>query len=475
MLIDARTLPDGSQIEADLCVVGAGAVGITLARELSGRNLRVCILESGGTSFDGRIQALCVGNNVGQPYQPLDACRLRFFGGSTNHWMGSNCALLDIDFEKRDWVPHSGWPFARRVLDPYYERARFYLDLDERGFESAAWERAGGYPPFHPGLEKLETRIYEYRPVRFGTRFREDIERSKNVSVYLHATTLEIETNEAATTVTGLRAGTLEGKRFAVKGRSYVLATGGLENPRLLLLSNRQRPRGLGNDHDLVGRFFMEHLDLRTGIFVPLEGGIRVSDLYFNRSQVEVDGRQIRGFVALPDAVLREQRLLGTSIIFEPLQHEGRAPIAALHVTAEQSPNPESRVFLTPDRDAFGLQRVDLAWRPSALDKRSLIHAHRAFATEFGRLGIGRIRFDLARDETSWPDDLLGDCHHMGTTRMSDDPRRGVVDENSRVHGISNLFIGGCSVFPTGGYVPPTRTIVALALRLGDHLRSLAA
>ena len=163
------------------------------------------------------------------------------------------------------------------------------------------------------------------------------------------------------------------------------------------------------------------------------------------------------------------------SILFEPVEHEGRAPIATLHVTSEQAPNPESRVVLTSDRDAFGQNRVDLAWRLGALDKRSLMRAHDAFAAEFGRLGIGRIRFDLARDDTSWPDDLLGDCHHMGTTRMSDDPRRGVVDRNARVYGISNLFVGGCSVFPTGGYVPPTRTVVALALRLGDHLRSLAA
>ena len=141
--------------------------------------------------------------------------------------------------------------------------------------------------------------------------------------------------------------------------------------------------------------------------------------------------------------------------------------------TAEQAPDPDSRVTLGDATDALGLPEIRLDWRLSEADKRSLQAVHRTIAEEFGRRVSAGCRIDewLTADLTTWSSEMIGGNHHMGTTRMSDDPRTGVVDRDCRVHGMANLFVAGSSVFPTGGSANPTLTIVALALRLADHLQ----
>ena len=124
MIIDFRELEDGTVVEADLCIIGAGAAGIAMAREFIGSGHQVCLLESGGFEIDADTQSLYQGDIVGQPYYELDTCRLRFLGGTTNHWAGWCGPLNPIDFEERAWVPHSGWPIGRADLDPYYLRAQ---------------------------------------------------------------------------------------------------------------------------------------------------------------------------------------------------------------------------------------------------------------------------------------------------------------------------------------------------------------
>jgi choline dehydrogenase-like flavoprotein len=134
-------------------------------------------------------------------------------------------------------------------------------------------------------------------------------------------------------------------------------------------------------------------------------------------------------------------------------------------------PNPDSRIGLGGDTDAFGLRKVTIDWQLTADDKRGMAAGHRLFGAELGRVGFGRFRSSVSDDEVSWPEDMYGDEHNIGTTRMHRDPRLGVVDENCRVHGVANLYVAGSSLFPTEGAANPTLTIVALALRLADHIK----
>jgi choline dehydrogenase-like flavoprotein len=151
----------------------------------------------------------------------------------------------------------------------------------------------------------------------------------------------------------------------------------------------------------------------------------------------------------------------------------GSVPIEYIQVTTrvEQTPNPDSRVTLMTERDPLGQNRVQLDWRLSPLDKYSIIRSLEILGAELGRAGLGRLQITLAENDPGWPDDLRGGWHHIGTTRMSEDPRQGVVDKNCQVHGVSNLFVAGSSVFSTSGSGTPTLTLVSLALRLADYLK----
>ncbi|MDA2917048.1 GMC family oxidoreductase [Nitrospinae bacterium AH_259_B05_G02_I21] len=524
MLIDARSLPKDKVIETEVCIVGAGAAGIALAREFVGQEFRVCLLESGSLGFEEDTQALYKGENIGLPYFPLHRCRLRFFGGSTNHWDGW-CRPLDaIDFETRDWIPHSGWPFSKSHLGPFYERAQSICQLGPFTYDVKFWENPKKSPrlPFKDG--RVITKIYQRSPpTKFGEVYRNEIIHADNISTYLYTNVVDIETNNTAQTVTRVRTATLEGNKFWVLAKLFILATGGIENARLLLLSNKVQSTGLGNQNDLVGRFFMEHPAMFSGVFLPSDPHLPLG-LYHM-----VQGKRTIGALTLAEGVLRREKMVNISATLIPVTRlgyyyktssrgvtsfrhnlratrQGGAPddfwkhlrnvlvdtddvATAIHGKTlnpnflairlynhiETTPNPKSRVTLSDERDRLGQNRARLDWRLSAIDKRSMRRAHEIIGQELGRAGLGRLKVELGEDDTTWPSSLKGLSHHMGTTRMHVDPNKGVVDENCKVHGISNLFIAGSSVFPTSGPNTPTLTIVALAVRLADHVKKLVS
>jgi choline dehydrogenase-like flavoprotein len=526
MLGDARTLASGQSVDTDVCIIGAGAAGITLARELTAQPFRVCLLESGGLEPEPQTQSLYRGESVDMTYFALDQCRLRYFGGSTNHWAG-NCWPLDpLDFEKREWVPYSGWPFKRQHLDPYYERAQGICELGPYRYDPEFWVVFEQFPLLPLGGAGVVTRMCQISPpTHFGSTYRAALAAAENVSVLLHANVVEIDTDEAGRTVTRVQVRTLEGKQFSVAAKIFVLATGGVENARLLLLSDRRHPRGLGNEHGLVGRFFMEHVCSDVGYFLPANPSASLA-LYHPHS---VNGSSVRGHLGFREDVLRREGLLSATYVLGRLvtapghweaskaetswrvlkralrerklpdrftEHlanvlstldvfggsgaepgnGGETPVQlfALQCQYEQAPNPESRVTLGSQRDALGQRRVVLDWRLTEIDRRMIEHAPRVLATELGRAGAGRVRLEQPVWENGAPV-YGGASHHMGTTRMHDDPTQGVVDAQCRVHGVANLFIAGSSVFPTVGYVNPTLTIVALALRLAGHVKEVMA
>jgi choline dehydrogenase-like flavoprotein len=521
VLIDARTVVENATIDTDVCIVGAGAAGITLAREFIDQPFRVCLLESGGLEFDKDTQSLYKGQNLGLSYFPLEVARLRYFGGTTNHWDGW-CRPLDaIDFEARDAVPYSGWPFDKSHLDPFYERAQSICKLGPYMYDVKNWETPNT-PQLRFASDRVITTIFQHSPpVRFGKIYRDEVVGARNISTFLYANVVDIETTHTAQSITRLRVACLQGTKFWVAARLYILAAGGIENARLLLLSSKVQSAGLGNQYDLVGRFFMEHPHLESGLFLPSDSQISVA-LY---DALRLNNARISGVLSLSPETLRNERLLNFSALLQPkswsevsegvsslrviarafrsrtipdefLKHlrnviadiddvttaayrqwrkKGIRPIEllSLYNRTEQAPNPDSRVTLTEERDALGTNRVRLNWQLSAIDKRSIRRAHEIISQELGRAGLGRFKITLDDDDNAWSALLIGGGHHMGTTRMHVDPKNGVVNENSQVHGISNLFIAGSSVFPTSGYANPTLTIVALAVRLADYVKGM--
>lgn len=187
MLVDARSIPSGTTIETDLCIIGAGAAGITLAREFIAADIRVALLESGGMEFDSETQELYEGQNIGQDFDDTSVSRLRFFGGTTNHW-GGYCLPFDaIDFEPRDDFPHHGWPFTKAELDPWYARAQQVCRLGPYDYRPARW----GFPPgkiLAPFAgPDFESKVFQENPLRFGPVYAPELRAAPRVTVYLYA------------------------------------------------------------------------------------------------------------------------------------------------------------------------------------------------------------------------------------------------------------------------------------------------
>lgn len=520
MFIDARSLPAGHRVSTDLCIIGGGAAGITIAREFLNRGVRVCLLESGGFEYDDATQSLYEGENVGFPYYDLRVLRLRFFGGTTNHW-GGWCRPLDpIDFEVRPGIPGSGWPFSGQDLEQHYRRAHEVCEVGPFEYDPEIWSDAA-QPQLPLAEDQITTAVMRRSPpTRFGQVYRTAIERSQDVRAYLHANVVELVAAADSQAVSSVRVRTLQGSEFAVDAQVFVLATGAIENARLLLASNKVRRNGLGNDNDLVGRHFMEHLMLPGAMFLPSDPDLPL-DLYFEPLSETVRGT---AFLSIAPELMRAEGLLNVRILLMPgaaqelamkdsdgvlsaamlwsavrsrrvpenmSAHIGNvigdldkiaiytyrrafrssaAPITLLH-QIEQARNPDSRVTLGPDLDPLGVPRVRLDWRFGELERRTLRRVNEALALEVGRAELGRIQI-VEDDPTGWPPGVRGSWHQMGTTVMHTDAGQGVVDADCRVHGIANLYVAGSSVFPSSGTANPTLTIVALALRLADHLNA---
>lgn len=546
MLIDARTLPADATVETEVCIIGAGPAGITIARELIGQNFRVCLLESGGTEREKETQALCQGEISGDLYQDLCKSRHRQFGGTSNEWhitiakdlIGGRCGPLEaIDFEKREGVPYSGWPFDKAYLDPFYERAQEICELGPYAYHADAWEDAENARLPIP-KDRVNTAIYQFTPrAVFTQKYREELAKSVNITTYLHANVIEVEANEVAKAVNRVRVASLDGNQFWVTAKLFIVAVGGIENARLLLASNSVQNTGLGNQNDLVGRFFMDHPGV-SYMYFPSERSIFNSTAIYDLRQVK--GSFIKGKLVLTEDVKRRENLLNSGALIHP-RHKGfrsksvdslKALVAAgrraklpkdswkhlanvvtgvdeivlsayrrtfnikpvmpndieggwshlpnkerefasfqISQMIEQAPNPDSRVMLSNERDRFGKPKVKLHWTWCDLDVYSVRRTKEILHEELVRAGLGQLEDDWHFEGKDLTDTSAH--HHIGTTRMHIDPKQGVVDENCQVHGIFNLFVAGSSVFPTGGYVNPTLTIVALAVRLADHVKQL--
>jgi len=463
------------------------------------------MLESGNRRADPEPQGLSEGQTFGDPYASPSLSRQRRAGGtahSWNTWFGSErmakyVPLDPIDFEEREWLPLSGWPFEKDALDPFYKRAHAFCRLGPYSYEAPEW--AGTDQPVLPiGPERLKTSVYQLGAASAFTQLSlDDVRQSSNVLMCLNTTVVEIVTDASGESVTHLRARSLSGEELQVRARLFVLASGGIENARLLLLSNRRSPEGIGNRFGMVGRCFMDHPRLFTCALIPSDPDL------FERCGLYDVNRTPRGIsmgrLRLVEEAMRRERLLNVSIALRPRPRPARAHAATwnpwhwtqpigrdtaleperpqpvehsrayryfeLQIHLEQSPDPMNRVTLGSTRDAHGQSRVEIHWKWNDVDQRNLTRTLALLSEEVAKAGIGRLEIpgDFHLDANAY--------HHMGSTRMHCNPRLGVVDGDGRVHGVSNLFIAGSSVFPTSGAANPTLTIVALSLRLADHIK----
>jgi choline dehydrogenase-like flavoprotein len=531
MIRRAGTL--GQAAEYDVCIVGAGPAGIVLAAELAYAGLKISVLESGGFRRSAFADALRAVEADGLPIR-VDS-RERIFGGTSATWAGG-CALLDpIDFLKRPLQGHEGWQIGPRDVAPYLERAAArYGFPPPRMFEASD----GHAPEWRSLQEKIFVGLRGSTP-RFGKKFRYLFDRDA-IDLITHATVVALSSapakKGALRRVESALVRTHDGKEEHFRARVFVLACGGIENPRILLNSEGDKGSSLGNEYDQVGRYFMNRPRVSVGSlrFFP---GARDRERYFGRMQ----GRylQLVG-LRLSEALQRETGALNCYLRLEPrflqalevararafageaisyarslkrmvwrdlvigmsnlaratpsvvasLSHffyllavrvsYGVHPVARsarVRCTVEMTPRAENRVELADGRDALGARLPRVRANLSDEELRSIDVLLEHFDKECVRLRIG----EFVRSSGDFSSRIAADvvaadgAHHLGATRMGVDPRSSVVNQDLRVHSVENLYVAGGSVFPTAGCANPTMMIVALSIRLAEHLRALFA
>lgn len=482
MIGDFRDIaPIQNDLDFDICIAGAGAAGITLGLAFAKSRLRVAIFEGGGFEPPGDAERDLYAASVGPKSYPLELSRLRYFGGTTNHWGGWCRPLDEIDFVQRDYIPLSGWPISRKELMPYYKRAQkiCQIESDDYNADTVLLNQKDALLPF-PKDSGFINKLFRFSPpTRFGTQYRTDLQTADNVSVFLHANVTNIRSKNGA--VRGFDVATLDGQTVNAKAKHYILALGGIETPRLMLNSVNELPNGIGNHADFVGRCFMDHFGFRPG-FVLTQADLQ----YF---RITAPSGSLMPIISMSDDALRKNRMRNFCIQIVPEAMDASYPAEALtnpgfsvfddrkdmpwryspQFINEPTPNPDSRVRLSEERDALGLRRVHLDWRFNQADLDNIGLIVKRLTRFLGQSGWGRVQHTRFINEETI-NNLSSGMHHMGTTRMSDTPAHGVVDQHCQVHAMHNLHIVGSSVFPTVGFSNPTLTIVALAERLADRL-----
>lgn len=539
MIIGSRQLPTHAELECDLCIVGAGAAGITVALQYVESKFRIIMVESGSTRVEAEQQALNRGEVVNRVHPPADLYRQRRLGGSTAIWGGRCVPLQDQDLRKRPYVPLSGWPFDRSTLQPFYERAQSLLEVGEFNY-ALAGELIEG---LHDSDVLTETVERFSAPTNFWRSYQTKLSESEAVVVIKRATCLGLSGGDRV--VREVECAGSGDVRFKVRARFVVLAVDGLEIVRVLGHSR------YGNISGMLGRTYMCHIEAELGQLrlSPANRGVqlgfeRTNDGIYCRRRftLRADKQDTLGILnaairlhhanivdpshrdAVLSAVYLTKKFLTPRYArkFTVLEYEAmrsfknhrqqlwlghvrnlmsdmprlasfaldwilrhhlayrRIPYVAvpngtgvysLEFNGEQAPNPESRVLLAHETDRHGVPKLRIDWRPSEIDWLTLSGMLRELRRALETSGCGTIEYNEERlDDDARASVVPIGGHHIGTARMSESPRLGVVNADGRVHHVENLYVAGSATFPTCGQANPMLTIVAMALRLAEHL-----
>jgi len=474
-------LDQTSDRQFDICIVGAGAAGITLANELLDSGLQVALIEGGGLFPPGQNELDLYQGAMGERIYPLAASRLRYLGGSTNHW-GGWCRMLDTyDFEEKPHHTVSSWPIKREDLIPYYERAHQWVEIERTQYNTLEAvdqkEHTLGDSLSNWGFV---TKLFRFSPpTRFGSHYRQSLTEAENIALFIESNAVGLIHN--GSTVGGVQLKSFNGAEATIKAKRFVLAMGGVENARFLLNTAPTPDKALGNGSDFLGRCFMDHFG-----FTPSHMLASSALKHFRHASHQ---GSVLPVLSMSDSALRKHALNNFSIQLIPDRPNQSLPGSALLNPGfstltnqseaasrfrmiymnEPTPNPNSRITLQNETDAFGVRRLKMDWKIHPQDFENIERVTELLAKALGESGQGRLQYTKKPNDNNTKN-LTVSMHHMGTTRMAQSMKNGVVDPNCKVFACDNLYVAGSSVFPSSGFSNPTLTIVALAVKLADHL-----
>lgn len=486
MFLATAGLPDGSRHHHDVVVVGAGAAGITLAGELSDVGIDVAVVEGGARTSTPRSQQryqgpLALGD--GLTYPALDQYRLRWFGGTTNHW-GGWCRPLDTSTMAPRPGVSDGWPYGRDELDAWYEIAHRWCEIGRPEYRLRQLGVAGRELADLIG-DRLDVHVLRLsRPTRFGEVYASRFDDPVGPTAYLEANCISIEMSGDRTT--GVVVRDEVGGTHVITGERIVIACGGIETVRQLLLMQQGGLTALGRS-GLLGVGFHEHPHRAVGsVLAPAEWLVARASIPAVGVAFDRDTTPYRAAFALPDDIRADLGLPQASFMLsngtlpdDPLLSPTRrlaeaaaddevVPLSVV-ARAEQRLDTASTITLSEQKDDLGLPRAALRWAVPTVDIADLQRSRDLVMSRLFGTGLGP-----AVDEPDGPRRLVtGGAHHMGGVRLHESPDHGVVDPDLRCHGTANLYACSSAVFPPSGWSNPTLTIVALAAKLAAHLAGI--
>ena len=523
----------------DVCVVGSGPAGALVAHALARRGNDVVVLEA-GERFDPERRSERMERHLrpttgplsvwemggprdaytapGERHYPLNRARVKGVGGTTLHWQG-----LVYRFHERDFA---AWPIDYADLRPYYARAEAELGVagaDDNPFAPPREEPfpLPAFPPSHsdslfaeacerlgltthsvPSARNSEAHDGRGECVGYGTckpvcpsgaKYSADVHvrkaEAEGARVVDRAPVQRLVHDDAGERVTAAVYATPDGDTHRQEAREFVLAAGGVEIPRLLLLSRSERyPDGLANSSGAVGRYFMDHLFAGMGGTVDRRTrqhhvGFMTSEchqFYDDPTAAEsgTDGEIsawsgdvdpgplklefLNDAGPTPVGLALDGEEWGDSLLESMRTAYGNS--VGMGALAGQRPRAANRVELDPSvTDDHGNPVPSIHWRVDDRTRATLRRANE----------IQRAVLDELGADVTWqvgPENTGPAFHHMGTTRMGTDPDESVVTPRLRTHDLRNLSVASSSVFVTGGALNPTLTIAALALKAAEHV-----
>lgn len=510
MLIDLESTPGEVANESDVCIVGAGIAGLVMAERLSARGVKVHVLEAGGLELEERSQELYDAEMAAERHSGTTEGRFRAFGGSSTRWGGQLLPYSHDIFVPPAGAPSAAWPIDDRELKPHYDAIQKMLSTDSLPFDASLLPALGHEPvPFSPAIDLRYSKWIPFGKRNLGKTIGERLKTDANVTIFTHANVAGLEGD--GTKITDALVLTYARRAFRFKATHFVVATGTIESSRLMLLSG-----GVPDPHEQIGRYFHDHVSFRAAEF---RGAARAKMLE-KMGPFLVDGTLHTCKMEASAELRAHEKLIAVMahvVVVEP-EDSGAAAVKALltalqkgrlregltknlmpmlrglgdvvrlavyarwkkrrsvsnraqvrlQIDSEQVPTAETRIHLSEAKDALGMRKAVVDWRVGDAERDTAVRFAPVIAAELEKLGM---------EPEDWDEGLragrpvMVDTYHpMGGLRMGTDPAASVVDTDLRVHGLANLHVASCAVYPAGGSSNPTFTLVALALRLADKL-----
>jgi choline dehydrogenase-like flavoprotein len=461
----------------DVCIIGGGPAGITLALRLAGNGRHVVLVEGGGHEYSAVSQELYKCPSTGLEVY-AEETRLRFLGGTSNHWAGRCRPFERSDFVVGPPVHLPGWPIAFSEIERNLSAAMDIVDLPPHS----------GFKAINANLDGDDfeaDRFLLSPPTRFAQKYAKELNETEGLDVFINCNCVDLEFDSKTGCIETIVVSDYELHRERVRAKQFILATGAIENARQLLNSESLAAGGIVSKDGFVGRCFMEHLNVDMGTFILKDGQGTDARQYFTTDAFVMEHESGKGNVTA--SLVSEVKAYGRTAAIKDFFENLVCDIGAEHkiefitkfdcpgdgvlgTLIEQFPNPDSRISLLEERDALGMKKINLHWELTPADRNTVKSIGLEVAKCFADTGLGFVKLEEYVYDVDLPLKVNPHAHHMGTTRMAASPEFGVVDENCKVFGVENLHVAGSSVFATGGACNPTMPLLQLALRLADHL-----